>query len=58
MSFTLPGIFIAQIRQLRGDTAGAIAEYKEFLRVHPGHPSAAIAEARLAELERQVAPPQ
>ena len=51
MSFTLPGIFIAQIRQIQGDTNGAIAEYREFLRVHPGHPSSKFAETQLSILE-------
>jgi tetratricopeptide (TPR) repeat protein len=51
MSFTLPGIFIAQIRQIQGDTEGAIAEYREFLKVHPGHPSSKFAETQLSILE-------
>ena len=51
MSFTLPGIFIAQIRQIQGETDGAIAEYREFLRVHPGHPSSKFAETQLSILE-------
>ena len=41
MSFTLPGLFIAQIRQIRGETGRAIAEYKEFLKTHPEHASTA-----------------
>jgi tetratricopeptide (TPR) repeat protein len=51
MSFTLPGIFIAQIRQIQGNAAAAIAEYREFLKVHPGSPSAPFAERQLRELE-------
>jgi cytochrome c-type biogenesis protein CcmH/NrfG len=51
MSFTLPGIFIARIRAVQGDTAGAIAEYKEFLKIHPGHPSTTFVERQLFELE-------
>ena len=51
MSFTLPGIFIAQIHAIQGDTAGAIAEYREFLKIHPGHPSMAFVERQLLELE-------
>jgi len=58
MSFTLPGIFIAQIHQLRGETNAAIAEYREFLKVHPGHPSSALAQFRLLELEQRVRPTQ
>ena len=53
MSFTLPGIFIAQIRQIQGDREGAIAEYREFLKVHPGHPSSKFAETQLSILERR-----
>ena len=51
MSFTLPGIFIAQIRQIQGDTEGAIAEYHEFLKVHPGHPSSKFVETQLSILK-------
>jgi tetratricopeptide (TPR) repeat protein len=53
MSFTLPGIFIAQIRQIQGDTEGALAEYREFLKVHPGHPSSKFVETQLSILERR-----
>ena len=52
-SFTLPGIFIAQIYEIQGRKDAAIAEYKEFLRVHPGHPDSAVVEHRLGELERE-----
>jgi tetratricopeptide (TPR) repeat protein len=51
MSFTLPGIFIAQIRQIQGDRNGAIAEYKEFLKVHPGHQTSAFVERQLSGLD-------
>jgi tetratricopeptide (TPR) repeat protein len=51
MSFTLPGLFIAQIRQIQGDRAQAIAEYREFLRIHPGHPDSAFVANRLKILE-------
>jgi tetratricopeptide (TPR) repeat protein len=44
MSFTLPGLFIAQIHQVRGRRDEAVAEYEEFLRVHPGHPSSGVCE--------------
>lgn len=50
MSFALPGLFIAQIRQIQGDKDGAIAEYKEFLKIHPGHPSTAFVERQLLDL--------
>jgi tetratricopeptide (TPR) repeat protein len=52
MSFTLPGIFIAQIHAIQGDAAGSIAEYREFLKIHPGHPSTAFVERKLLELEK------
>jgi tetratricopeptide (TPR) repeat protein len=51
MSFTLPGIFIAKIRAIQGDTVGAITEYREFLKIHPGHPNTAFVERQLIELE-------
>ena len=51
MSFALPGIFIARIRAIQGDTEGAAAEYREFLKIHPGHPSTAFVERQLLELE-------
>jgi tetratricopeptide (TPR) repeat protein len=47
MSFTLPGLFIAQIRKAQGDRSSTIAEYQEFLRVHPGHPSSTFVENQL-----------
>jgi tetratricopeptide (TPR) repeat protein len=53
MSFVLPGIFIAQIRAIQGDTAGAIAEYRAFLKIHPGHPSTAFVEWQLLDLENR-----
>jgi tetratricopeptide (TPR) repeat protein len=52
LSFTLPGIFIARIREIQGDWSGAIAEYKEFLRVHPGHPQTSFVESQIRNLER------
>jgi tetratricopeptide (TPR) repeat protein len=54
MSFTLPGIFIAQIRQIQGDRDGAIAEYQKFQKVHPGHPNSAFVESQISNLQRQV----
>jgi tetratricopeptide (TPR) repeat protein len=51
-SFTLPGLFIAQIRALKGDAAGAIDEYKEFLKTHPGYPDTQWVELQLLRLER------
>jgi tetratricopeptide (TPR) repeat protein len=51
VSFTLPGFFIAQIRELQGDVQGAIAEYREFLAVHPGQEWSAKIEARIRVLQ-------
>ncbi len=53
MSFTLPGLFIAEIRQIQGNRDAALAEYKEFLKVHPGHPSSAFVQRQLSNLERE-----
>src|SRR5215831_19488879 len=50
-SFALPGFFIAQIYQLQGEKSRAIDEYKEFLKVHPGHAYTALIEARIRSLE-------
>jgi tetratricopeptide (TPR) repeat protein len=51
-SFTLPGLFIAEIHALKGDVPGAIGEYQEFLKTHPGHPEAQTVELQLQRLER------
>jgi len=53
MSFTMPGLFIAQIRQFRGDKDGAITEYKEFLAEHPGGPFTTFVRSQLAVLEKR-----
>ena len=53
MSFTLPGLFIAQIHRIRGNTDGVIAEYREFLKVHPGHPETLFVQSKLREIESQ-----
>jgi tetratricopeptide (TPR) repeat protein len=50
MSFALPGLLIAQIRQLQGRTGEAIGEYQEFLRMHPKHPNTAFVERQLRSL--------
>jgi tetratricopeptide (TPR) repeat protein len=55
MSFTLPGLFMAQIYQARGDTPAAIAEYKELLKTHPGYEYAAPIQNEILFLERQSA---
>jgi tetratricopeptide (TPR) repeat protein len=52
MSFSLPGIFIARIYEVLGDRPGAIAEYKEFLKVHPGSPLTTFVTAEIVRLER------
>jgi len=51
MAFSLPGFFIAQIYQIQGEKSRAIEEYREFLKVHPGHPYMALIEARIRSLE-------
>jgi tetratricopeptide (TPR) repeat protein len=53
VSFTLPGIFIAQIYESRGDKVRAVAEYKEFLKVHPVNPYTAFIQNALSRLEKQ-----
>lgn len=55
MSFTLPALFMAQIYQARGETAAAIAEYKELLKTHPGYEYAAPIQNEILFLERQPA---
>jgi tetratricopeptide (TPR) repeat protein len=55
MSFTLPGLFIAQIYQARGERTAAIAEYKELLKMHPGYEYAAPIQNEILFLERQSA---
>jgi tetratricopeptide (TPR) repeat protein len=52
MSFTLPGLFIGQIYQTRGETKAALAEYAEFLRTHPGNENADWIRQQMRLLER------
>jgi tetratricopeptide (TPR) repeat protein len=52
-SFTLPGLFIAEIYRIRGDVAASIFEYKNFLKVHPGHSQTEFVQRKLRELENQ-----
>jgi tetratricopeptide (TPR) repeat protein len=47
MSFSLPGFFVAEIYQARGEKEKAVEEYREFLRVHPGHPYTTMIEERI-----------
>lgn len=53
MSFTLPGLFIAQIHQARGETAAALAEYRELLKTHPGHEYTGSIQNEIIFLEKQ-----
>jgi len=53
-AFSLPGLFIAQTLQVQGERDGAIAEYKEFLKTHPGHPSSRFAEQQLLQLCEEI----
>jgi tetratricopeptide (TPR) repeat protein len=52
MSFTLPGFFVAEIYQARGENQKAMDEYRGFLRVHRGHPYKAMIERRIQRLEK------
>ena len=47
MSFTLPGFFIAEIYQARGEKESAVEEYEEFLKIHPGHPYTTLIQNRI-----------
>jgi tetratricopeptide (TPR) repeat protein len=53
MSFTLPGFFIAETYQARGETERAVREYEEFLKVHPGHPYTALIQNRIRAISRK-----
>lgn len=52
MSFTLPGLFIGQIYQARGERSAAIAAYNEFLHAHPGSDYTDWIEQQLVLLRR------
>jgi tetratricopeptide (TPR) repeat protein len=52
ISFTLPGFFIAEIYQARGENQKAVEEYRGFLRAHPGHSYTAMIEARIRALDK------
>jgi tetratricopeptide (TPR) repeat protein len=51
MAFSLPGFFIAQIYQIQGQRSRAVEEYREFLKVHPGHPYTPLIESRIRSLQ-------
>ena len=53
MSDTLPGLYIAQIHEARGETAAALAEYKELLKIHPGHEYVGSIQNEIMFLEKQ-----
>lgn len=53
MSYTLPGLYIAQIHQARGENAEAVAAYKEFLKSHPGHELTGSIQNEIIFLEKQ-----
>jgi tetratricopeptide (TPR) repeat protein len=55
MSFTLPGLYIAQIHQARGENAAALAEYKELLKTHPRHEYTGSIQNEIIFLEKQTA---
>jgi tetratricopeptide (TPR) repeat protein len=52
MSFTLPGLFIGQIYQARGERSAAIEAYNEFLHAHPGSEYTDWIEKQIAILRR------
>jgi tetratricopeptide (TPR) repeat protein len=51
MAFSLPGFFIAETYQARGEKERAEEEYKEFLTVHPAHPYTTLIQNRIHALE-------
>lgn len=54
-SYTLPGLYMAQIHQARGENAAALAEYKEFLKLHPNHEFTGSIQNEIIFLEKQIA---
>lgn len=55
MSDTLPGLYIAQIHEARGENAAALAEYKELLKIHPGHEYVGSIQNEIMFLEKKTA---
>jgi tetratricopeptide (TPR) repeat protein len=55
VSYTNPGLYIAQIHQARGENAAAVAEYKEFLKTHPRHEFTGSIQNEVIFLEKQIA---
>ncbi|HLH29886.1 MAG TPA: tetratricopeptide repeat protein, partial [Terriglobia bacterium] len=53
MSYTLPGLYIAQIYEAKGDNAAALAEYKEVFKTHPNHEYATSIQNEILFLEKQ-----
>jgi tetratricopeptide (TPR) repeat protein len=53
MSDTLPGLYIAQIHEARGENAAALAEYKDLLKIHPGHEYVGAIQNEIMFLEKQ-----
>jgi tetratricopeptide (TPR) repeat protein len=47
----LPGLFLAMIHESLGNTGAAIAEYAEFLKMHPNHAASTNVERKLAALK-------
>jgi tetratricopeptide (TPR) repeat protein len=54
VSYTLPGLYIAQIHQARGENAAAVTEYKEFLKNHPRHEFTGSIQNEIIFLEKQI----
>jgi tetratricopeptide (TPR) repeat protein len=55
MSDTLPGLYIAQIHEARGENSAALAEYKDLLKIHPGHEYVGAIQNEIMFLEKQTA---
>jgi tetratricopeptide (TPR) repeat protein len=53
MSDTLPGLYIAQIHEARGENAAALAEYKDLLKMHPGHEYVGAIQNEIMFLQKQ-----
>ena len=53
MSDTLPGLYIAQIHEARGENSAALAEYKDLLKMHPGHEYVGAIQNEIMFLQKQ-----
>jgi tetratricopeptide (TPR) repeat protein len=53
MSDTLPGFYIAQIHEARGENSAALTEYKDLLKMHPGHEYVGAIQNEIMFLQKQ-----